>query len=429
MGRLLPTIAFLLVLMPLATTASAGGPGNAPGQSAPTNTSPPTISGNAIQSETLTASPGDWSGPNATYSNQWNRCDSSGAACTPMSGATAQTYTPVAADVSSTFRVAVTATNRNGSAVATSAATAAVTAPSAGTTAATSGASSSSSESASVMTTTSSTSTSTTTSSTTTSPTTPTTTSSSDTSQPYLFWNGNTLPGPWSNDAPSASDPSFPDYAYTISDGPIIATRLRIDANGGALTSSGIKTALQENRVYSHTHVGEETWYRSVFRFPVGHYFPTSGDFNIHQQWHSSLSITGAWNTFTGVRCGSSPGVDCRLILVRRAGTLAPTSPYRPAIDEAEDVFAPGSLRYDHWYESLVRIKWYPDNRGSISWYVDGQLAYENLSTPTLLQDSTGNIDLPAYDCSNYRRNDVTRESLVDFDLAAIGPSRASVGG
>src|SRR6266508_3497812 len=95
--------------------------------SPPVNTSPPTISGTPQDGQTLTASPGSWSGTQPiTYADQWQRCNSSGANCAPISGATSPTYAVTSADVGSTLRVAVTATNSAGSATATSAATAVV---------------------------------------------------------------------------------------------------------------------------------------------------------------------------------------------------------------------------------------------------------------------------------------------------------------
>ena len=87
----------------------------------PTNTSPPTISGNAVLGSTLTASPGSWSGNTPiTYASQWQRCDSAGANCNAVSGATSSAYALGAADVGNTMRVVVTATNSAGSGVATS---------------------------------------------------------------------------------------------------------------------------------------------------------------------------------------------------------------------------------------------------------------------------------------------------------------------
>jgi hypothetical protein len=95
----------------------------------PSNTALPTITGTAQDGQTLTSTTGTWNGTTPlTYSRQWRRCDSAGANCTDISGATATTYTATSADVASKIRVVVTATNGAGSANATSAATAAVTA-------------------------------------------------------------------------------------------------------------------------------------------------------------------------------------------------------------------------------------------------------------------------------------------------------------
>ena len=93
----------------------------------PSNTALPTITGSAQQGQTLTAVPGGWDGSQPiTYTYAWQRCDSGGAVCVPISGATATSYLIVAADVGKTLRVAVKATNGSGNATATSAATAVV---------------------------------------------------------------------------------------------------------------------------------------------------------------------------------------------------------------------------------------------------------------------------------------------------------------
>src|SRR5205823_5375155 len=107
------------------------GGGTPPPATAPSNTSPPTVSGTAQQGQTLTASPGTWSGTTPiTYAYQWQRC---GTSCADISGATAQTYVAAAADVGSTLRVHVTASNSAGSGTADSAQTAVVTASSSAT--------------------------------------------------------------------------------------------------------------------------------------------------------------------------------------------------------------------------------------------------------------------------------------------------------
>jgi streptogramin lyase len=70
---------------------------------------------------------GEWSGPPTSYSYQWQRCNSAGAECANISGATSSSYTPVAADVGKKLRITETATNEVGSTEATSPASGVVT--------------------------------------------------------------------------------------------------------------------------------------------------------------------------------------------------------------------------------------------------------------------------------------------------------------
>ncbi len=91
---------------------------------APSNTAPPTISGTAQEGQTLSAGTGEWAGtPPFSYAYQWERCNPFGEACLGIGGATSASYTVGAADVGSTLRVTVTASNAAGSASAASAAT------------------------------------------------------------------------------------------------------------------------------------------------------------------------------------------------------------------------------------------------------------------------------------------------------------------
>lgn len=85
------------------------------------------MSGTAQQGQTLTASPGAWSGTTPiSYAYQWRRCDLAGSSCADVAGATGTSYALGSADVNRTVRVRVTATNAAGSGSATSAQTAAV---------------------------------------------------------------------------------------------------------------------------------------------------------------------------------------------------------------------------------------------------------------------------------------------------------------
>ena len=85
--------------------------------SAPGISTAPAISGTAISGQTLTTSNGTWAGaPPPTFVYAWERCNSAGASCSVVSGATSSTYALSSADVGYTLRSRVTATNAAGSA-------------------------------------------------------------------------------------------------------------------------------------------------------------------------------------------------------------------------------------------------------------------------------------------------------------------------
>jgi hypothetical protein len=98
----------------------------------PQNTSLPSISGTAAVGQTLSATSGSWSGDTPiTFSYQWQRCDSNGANCGSISGATSSTFVIGSGDAGFRLRVRVTATNSAGQSSAESAATSIVTTSSA----------------------------------------------------------------------------------------------------------------------------------------------------------------------------------------------------------------------------------------------------------------------------------------------------------
>jgi subtilisin family serine protease len=96
----------------------------------PVNSSAPRISGQPNSGQYLYASAGSWSEHPSSYAYQWLRCDSQGANCAPIAGATNWFYMLVEADAGSTVRVVVTASNSAGSsAPATSGRTSVVKVP------------------------------------------------------------------------------------------------------------------------------------------------------------------------------------------------------------------------------------------------------------------------------------------------------------
>ena len=93
----------------------------------PANTTAPSITGTPRVGETLTAQNGTWSNNPTAFQYQWQRCDTTGAGCANIGGATAKTYLLTNADAGRTMRVRVTGINAEGAVNARSAPTAAVT--------------------------------------------------------------------------------------------------------------------------------------------------------------------------------------------------------------------------------------------------------------------------------------------------------------
>jgi len=75
----------------------------------PTNSVKPSVSGSTLPGETLTASNGTWSPSPTSYSYQWQRCDTDGASCLNVSGATGKTYGVRSSDIGHRMRALVTA--------------------------------------------------------------------------------------------------------------------------------------------------------------------------------------------------------------------------------------------------------------------------------------------------------------------------------
>ena len=110
---------------PSAAASSAGVALTAP----PAGQSAPTISGTTVQGDVLTEHHGTWTNSPTSYTYEWLRCNSVGASCTAIAGATAQTYTLTAADVGGELVMLETATNAGGSGMAYSALTSIILTP------------------------------------------------------------------------------------------------------------------------------------------------------------------------------------------------------------------------------------------------------------------------------------------------------------
>ena len=78
------------------------------------NLSLPTITGTAKVGQTLTASPGTWSGSPTAYFYYWRRCNANGQTAQPSRGQNLTKYVLSSADVGYTIRVAIFARNAAG---------------------------------------------------------------------------------------------------------------------------------------------------------------------------------------------------------------------------------------------------------------------------------------------------------------------------
>lgn len=87
------------------------------------NTSRPTVSGEARVGQELTATEGTWTGNPDSFAFQWQRCDVDSFTCAAVIGATGRTYGVRLVDLGFRLRVEVTARKDGRSGTATSAAT------------------------------------------------------------------------------------------------------------------------------------------------------------------------------------------------------------------------------------------------------------------------------------------------------------------
>ena len=84
----------------------------------PVNTVVPVLSGDPVVGAVLTSTPGTWTG-SPTYSRTWQRSANGTSGWTDISGVSTASYTLVEDDTDQHIRAIVTATNDDGSAMAT----------------------------------------------------------------------------------------------------------------------------------------------------------------------------------------------------------------------------------------------------------------------------------------------------------------------
>jgi hypothetical protein len=86
----------------------------------PANTTPPALTGVAVQKQSLSASQGSWTQLPTAFAYQWLRCAANGGNCKAIAGGTSASYVVVGADGGHKLEVRVSATNSRGTTKAVS---------------------------------------------------------------------------------------------------------------------------------------------------------------------------------------------------------------------------------------------------------------------------------------------------------------------
>ena len=444
----------ILILLAVLTPSASAGNVAAPGQAAPVALTPPTVSGNSTPGQTLSTTTGSWSGPTATFAYQWSRCDSGGAACAAMTGETSATHAVTATDVGSTVRATVMATNKNGSAVTTSAATAVVITTPAPTPTSTA----TPTTTTTTATTTTATTTTTLTTTTTTTPT--TTTTVSPNRQVYCF--GDPLFGLNGFDstaAESASSNGWVRQGYTGT----IGQRLVYDDSVNVMQSLGchtVRAEIQPNDLARDGSIGTSQkaniakgpgwpalgmqegltrWYGFAFSTNPG-YVPHSsdpalgdysGNFNLVYSFHNYI-LNGVWGPQANIQlqiatispsdnraCWTyAPGVmhkiapvwDVKISGGDQNDALWYTKDADPSSDSTnrECAFYSSPFVAGHRYKVQFRVTWSSKRQGAVQLWLDG-VQVMNVTGVSNMYYSGTSVDNGIYPVfENYRKYDTS---------------------
>jgi len=373
------------------------GPSSGTSPVAPSDSSLPVVSGTAQQNQTLSTSTGSWTGTTPlTYAYQWQRCGSGGGSCVPISGATGASYGLGLADVGSTIRASVTASNSAGSATAASTATPPV---------------------------------------------------ASDSPTPSGSCNGcyledkldGSVGGGWLTEISNAfggagtGSISFIPGLFGQAAREFVPASPALDYSKRQLV--GIYKGNGDPAI--HTNVGETTWYRVFFR-DDSNTVPANSDGYWFEVWHESVSGAGnsmAFGIYADNPNGNGVGANPRF-LIRPGGGVEGSPIYH------HYYAAPGSFQLHHWYDIVAKVTWGSTaSTGALSIWIDGQPfsavasngpSGENFTNgqgvPTMYQKLDGTYDHPSFDPALNYAHQVPWDLIHDFDEVLVGPTAASVG-
>ncbi len=344
----------------------------------PSLSSAPTITGTAQQGQTLSASTGSWSGTAPiVYAYQWQRCDSTGVSCVPVSGATSGSFLLGLADVDRTMRVSVTASNSTGSATAASGATAVITAV-----------------------------------------------QSPGAPLPNPLFAAAFEAGicpPWGHCDDYSGQGIIRRVTAPVAQGSY-ALEETVTPTSHASAASGSDAVWVYNNANAYEgNNGQTNTYHVAVRFPSASYKPTTGNFNWFIEHHNDGGRTAfscqredaeiSWDVQTDypvdqTKVGTNPRLKLR---VMGGDTCAPTTTWHDF----------GPLQLDHWYDLRYEVKWGSTSNALVNVYIDGALAWA-YSGPTLFQRPDGSYDHTNFELVNYRLH-VNWNSTIYFDDVWVG--------
>jgi hypothetical protein len=193
----------------------------------------------------------------------------------------------------------------------------------------------------------------------------------------------------------------------------VAANRITVKP-GDTPTRSGERTELVWSPARTGASDGATVTYRWEVRFPRGFRYVRRSTWNIFTQFHETAADDCHPNVALQI---NAKGPVPRLRLQSRGGRLDKAT-CAPEVSPSWD-FAP--LRFDHWYELALTVRWSADPRaGSVQLMVDGRTAVPAVRTATLY-DGQG-----AYLKQGFYRAPSAFDSVLYETTPEIVPVRSS---
>jgi Polysaccharide lyase len=274
------------------------------------------------------------------------------------------------------------------------------------------------------------------------------------------LWRGGLETGSFSEWAQLDGNLAERDRYFGVVTSPVVdgryAFRSTLDANARGSGESGQRSMvlLFPNNVPSNNksgaYEGGERWYRTHFYFPADFHPSPDSTWNWIVQWHNWPD--GPCCSNLAISADSSGGGERVSLRVMGGADAAHPIENNDVITERnpagflEWFVGDPVLKRDHWYDSVVHVKWSADpSKGFVEWWLDGHRIVSK-AMPTLFWYADNNRNYAgatpgpgqAYYMEGYYRPNTlpnnaaggpvdTSTATVYFDGAQMGPTPGSV--